>query len=156
VFKPVNRTVSLVAALFSMLGCAVQAFTALFRVAPMTILRAAQSSTGLRKEHVDAVAYLVLKLYAPSYCIALVFFGFYMILIGWLIFNSTFMPRLLGVAVAIGGAGGLTFLWPPLAMILWPRVILALDVGEFGFMLWLAIKGLDVERWNERARATAT
>ena len=149
-FEPVNRTVSLAAAFFSLLGCAVQAVTALFRVAPLAVLRAAQESTGIAKGQAEALAYLLLKLYSPSYGIAFAFFGFYMLLIGWLVYRSTFMPRFLGVLVMIAGCGGLTFLWPPLAKALWPRVIMSLDIGEFALMLWLTFKGVDVERWQER------
>jgi len=152
-FEPAGRTLSLVAALFSLSGCCVQAVTALFRVAPLTILRAAQSSTGLKKDQVDALAYLLLKLYAPAYGIAFAFFGMYMVLIGCLIYKSTFMPRLLGVLVIIAGCGGLTFLWPPLTHALWPRVIMSLDAGELALIVWLVVKGVDAERWHERAGA---
>ena len=152
-FKPVSRTVSLAAALFSLIGCSVQAVTALFRIAPLTILHVAASSSGIRKEHVDALAYLLLKLYTPAYGIAFAFFGFYMFLIGCLVYKSTFLPRFLGVLVIIAGSGGLTFLWPPLAMALFPRVIMPLDIGELALMLWLAVKGVDVARWQARARA---
>src|SRR6185503_19040836 len=118
-FKPVNRTVARAAAFFSLVGCAVQTVTALFRVAPLTVLRAAESSTGIAKAQAEALAYLLLKLYTPAYGIAFAFFGFYMLLIGWLVYKSTFIPPFLGVLLMIAGCAGLTFLWPPLAKALW-------------------------------------
>src|SRR5271169_3119758 len=36
--KPVNKTVSLLAAFFSLVGCAIQAFGSLFQVAPLVVL----------------------------------------------------------------------------------------------------------------------
>jgi len=74
-------------------------------------------------------------------------------LIGSLVFKSTFMPRLLGVLVEVSGFGWLTFLWPPLAEALWPRVIFTLGVGEGLLILWLLIVGVNVDRWHERAGA---
>jgi hypothetical protein len=61
------------------------------------------------------------------------------------------MPRFLGVLAVIAGFGWMTFLWPPLADLLWPRVILPLDVGEIALVLWLLIAGVNVERWHEQA-----
>ena len=45
----------------------------------------------------------------------IVIFGFYCLLLGYLIFRSWFFPRWLGPLVAVAGVGWLTFLWPSLA-----------------------------------------
>src|SRR5436190_5000090 len=146
-FKPVNSALSLTAAFFSLMGCATQAGAALFRIAPLTLL------TGAARQDVVTIAYLLSKLYRPAYCIAMVFFGFYLVLIGCLIFKSTFMPRLIGVLVVLAGLGGTTFLWPPLASALWPTDIMGLlAAGEGSMMFWLLIAGVNPERWMERAK----
>ncbi len=44
----------------------------------------------------------------------LVFFGFYCLLIGYLIFRSNFLPRILGALMAFSGLGWLTFLSQPI------------------------------------------
>ena len=150
-FKPVSHSISMAAAFFDLIGCAVQSFATVFRVAPLVLLSAMPSSSAIRWEQMELLAYLLLKLYTPAYRIALVFFGFHLILIGTLVFRSTFMPRLLGVLVVIAGCGWLTFLWPPLAELLWPRFILTLGIGEGALILWLLIAGVNVDRWNARA-----
>jgi hypothetical protein len=150
--KPVNAALSLTAAFFGLVGCAIQAFTALFRIAPLFLLTEASLPSTIKRDEVEALAYLLRKLYTPSYRIGLVFFAFAFVLIGWLVFRSTFLPRFLGVLAVIAGAGWLTFLWPPLANLLWPRVILILGVGELVLALWLLFAGVNVERWHERVR----
>ena len=145
-FKPVNDTLSLIAAFFGLAGCAVQGFASLFRIAPLTVL-----TCGINPLHAQELAYLLLKLYTPAYSISLVFFAVAMILIGYLVIKSVFMPRVIGVLAVISGLAWLVFLWPPLASALWPRVILPLDVGELALILWLLIAGVNVERWHEQA-----
>jgi len=151
--KPVNDTLSLIAAFFGLVGCAVQAFACLFRIAPLTILTTGQSSPAMNQEQVQALAYLILKLYTPTYSISLVFFAFAFAVIGYLVFRSTFLPRFLGVLAMIAGFGWMPFLWPPLAELLWPRVILPLDLGELALVLWLLFAGVKLERWHEQANA---
>lgn len=153
--KPVNRTVSLTAAFFGLTGCVIQAFACLFRIVPLIVLASGPSSSAISQHELQTLAYLLLKLFKPAYNISLVFFGFYFVLIGALAFKSTFIPRLLGVLAAIAGFGGLTFLWPPLESILWPRVILPLWLGESALVLWLLIAGVNVQRWKEKAGAPA-
>jgi hypothetical protein len=60
----------------------------------------------------------------------LAFFGFYCLLIGYLIFRSKFLPRVLGLLMAFAGLGWLTFLWPPLANYLSPYILVRGIVGE--------------------------
>ena len=85
--------------------------------------------------------------------ITLVFFGLYCLLIGFLIFKSTFLPRILGVLMALAGLGWLTFLAPPLANALSPYVLVLGFLAELSLMLWLLVKGVNVQRWKQQAAA---
>lgn len=114
--KPVNRSVSLLAAFFGLVGCAVS----LFRLTPFILLR------------------------------DLVFFGLQLLLVGYLIFRSTFLPRILGALMAFAGLGWLTFLWPPLANYLSPYNLAPGMLGEGALIVWLLVKGVNVERWKEQ------
>ena len=60
----------------------------------------------------QALALIFLKLNAQAFEIDLVFFGFWCVLIGYLIFRSTFLPRILGVLLAIDGLGWMTYMLP--------------------------------------------
>jgi hypothetical protein len=86
--------------------------------------------------------------------IALVFHGFYCLLMGYLIFRSTFLPRILGALMTIGGLGWLTFLSTPLANYLSPYNLAFGLLGDVSVMLWLLLKGVDAQRWKEQASAT--
>jgi hypothetical protein len=122
--KPASKRLSLVAALFSLAGCAT------------TILR---------------------TLHFPTPNVnPLVFFGCYCLLLAYLIFRSSFLPRFLSVLLAITGAGWLTFLSPPLGDRLFdPYLMIAGLAGEGALTLWLLVFGVNGERWNEQARAGA-
>jgi hypothetical protein len=118
-FKPVSRSLSLLAAFFSLLGCAVSVL-GLFHLAPYKI--------------------------SP-----LIFFGPFCLLLGYLIFRSTFLPRILGVLLALAGVGWLIFL-SPLAIHL-STYLKALGIlAEGSLMLWLIVMGVNEQRWKEQAR----
>src|SRR2546425_5941921 len=89
----------------------------------------------------------------PSNLNPLVFFGFYCLLIGYLIFTSTFLPRILGALMAFGGLGWLTFVSPPLANYLSPYNMVPGVLGEGSLTLWLLVIGVNVQRWKEQASA---
>ena len=83
----------------------------------------------------------------------LVFFGFYCLLIGYLIFGATFLPRIPGVLMAFAGLGWLTFLSPKLASHLSPYIFAPGILGEGALTLWLLTMSVDAERSNEQARS---
>jgi hypothetical protein len=85
--------------------------------------------------------------------IGLGFHGFYWILIGYLIFRSTFLPRILGALLAIAGLCWLTFLPPQLAKYLSPYNLASCLLVEGLAMLWLLVLGVNEQRWKEQARA---
>jgi len=83
--------------------------------------------------------------------IALIFHGLYCLLIGFLVFRSTFLPRILGLLMAMGGMAWLTDLSIPLTNHLAPYNVIAGFTGEGMLMLWLLMIGLNGERWNVQA-----
>jgi hypothetical protein len=82
-----------------------------------------------------------------------VFDGFSCLLIGYLIFSSSFLPRVLGVLMAVGGLGWLTFLSPPFARHLSPYNLAFGILGQESVMLWLLVMGVNAQRWKEQAGA---
>jgi hypothetical protein len=81
----------------------------------------------------------------------LVFFGFYCLMIGALIFRSRFLPHWLGYGMMIGGIGWLTFIAPTFAASLFPYNIFPGAFGEGLLTLWLVFKSVDEQRWKEQA-----
>jgi hypothetical protein len=152
-FKPVNRTISLLAAFFGLAGCLIIAVSCVFYVAPFLVLGgSAHYFSAFTVEQSQALALLFFKLYSQGFGVSFVFFGFYCLLIGYLIFRSRFMPRFLGVGMAIAGLGGLTFLAPPLVHYLFPFIMLG-GIGEGALVVWLLVVGVNPERWREQAGA---
>ena len=152
-FKAVSRSLSLLAAFFSLVGCAILAFASLFQLAPLVVLGGSQYLSVFRVEQLRALALMFLELNTQAGNICVVFFGVYCLLIGYLIFRSTFLPRLLGVLMALAGLGWLTFLSPPLANHLSPYNLVLGFLAELALMLWLLVRGVNVQRWKEQASA---
>jgi len=150
-FRPVNRRLSLLAAFFSLVGCTILAFASLFQLAPLVVLEDSQYLSVFKVEQLRALAFLFLELYGVAVIICFVFFGVYCLLIGYLIFKSSFLPRILGVLMAFAGLGWLTFLFPPLANYLSPYNLVLGFLAELALMLWLLVMGVDVQRWKEQA-----
>lgn len=122
-FRPVNRSISAIAAVFSLIGCA------------LSILEVFHPGTWSLNP--------------------LVFFGCYCLLIGYLILRSTFLPRLLGVLMALGGLGWLTFISPTLSTYLSPYSMAPGIIGEAALTVWLLAVGVNARRWSEQANAAA-
>ncbi len=152
--KPVNRSLSLLAAFFVLVCCAMQAVASLFYIAPLLILQGGSSFSAFTAEQLQALALMFVKLNNYANDIDLVFFGLWCILTGYLIFRSTFLPRILGVLLAIGGLGWVTYLYPPVAYHLFiPYIAAASALGEVPLEFWLIVMGLNAQRWKEQASA---
>jgi uncharacterized protein DUF4386 len=140
IFKPVNRSVSLLAASFNLVGLTFEAL-----LWGLSLLVASISLVGLTFE--------ALQLNPRNVGIGIALHGFYCMVIGYLIFRSAFLPRILGAPMVFAGLGWLTFLSPPLANYLSPYNLASGFFAELSLMLWLLVMGVNVQRWKEQASA---
>ena len=151
--KPAGRSVSLVAAFLGLTGCIIKTFSRVFFIAPLFILGGAHYLTVFSVEQLQALALLFLKVNDHGAAIALVFFGFYALLTGYLTIRSTFLPWILGVLGMFGGLGWLSFLYLPLGYRLFPYIAVPGLLGAASLMLWLIVFGVNEQRWKEQASA---
>jgi hypothetical protein len=150
-FRPVSRSLALLATFFGLMGCAMTAFGSLFQLAPLIVLGGSPYLSVFSAQQLQALALMFLNLSAEVGDIALVFFGLFQLLIGYLIVRSTFLPRVLGALIALAGVGWLTFLAPPLAHSLLTYLEVLGFLGEVPLMLWLLVMGVNAKRWQEQA-----
>lgn len=134
-FKPVNRQISLLAAAFSLTGCAIGALSLSFRLFPLIVLGGANFMSAFTTAQLQAVAYASLRLGGPAATISFVFFGLHCLLVGLLILTSTLIPRVIGVLMVCAGLGWLTqgfasLLSPTLARALSPYILIPGILGE--------------------------
>ena len=149
--KPVNRRVSLLALLVLLVASAIQAVTGLLYLAPLLILQGGTSVSAFTPAQLQALALVFLKLNAYALNVHLVFFGLWCVLTGYLIFRSSFLPRVLGVLLVISGSGWLIYLFPPVAYRLFPFIAAASALGEIPVEFWLMVRGVNAQRWKEQA-----
>jgi hypothetical protein len=151
--RPVSRNIALLAVFFNLVSISIEGFNDLLHLAAVLILSGADYLKAFEPRQLHALALLSLKLFDNGYGISLVFFGFFCICTGYLIFKSTFLPRFLGVLMAIAG---LCYLTNSFVLFLAPRlahqffyILMPAGVAELSLTLWLLVKGVNVQRWKE-------
>ena len=151
--KPAGRSVSLLAAFLGLAGCVIKTFSRVFFIVPLFVLEGAHYLSVFSAEQLQALALLFLKVNDRGAGIALVFFGFYALLTGYLTIRSTFLPWILGVLGMFGGLGWLSFLYLPLGYGLFPYIAALGLLGAVSLILWLLVFGVNEQRWKEQASA---
>lgn len=156
-FKPVNATLSVVAAFLGLAGCAISGASMINTLATLLFLGDATYLAVFETDQLQTLARTSLRLGGLGNSISLVFFGFYCLSLGLLVFGAKFLPRILGVFLVIAGVGWLignftSFLAPSLS--LYSYLLPVSGLGEFAFTLWLLVMGVNPTKWREQAGAT--
>lgn len=144
--KPVNPTLSLAAAAFRIVQAALLGFNLLFYYSALLILQEISPDPVFEADQLNRFAMLFLDIHSHGYDLALIFFGFSNIILGYLIVKSAYIPSVFGyglAAVALVYLAGsfIRFLVPDYSAEILPLYIIPL-AAELSFALWLLFKGV--------------
>ncbi len=156
--RPVNRNLALLGAFFRLTFVALYGVAKLFEIAALILLNNTGSLSAFDPPQLHALAYAALKVHNSGYGASLLFFGFFCLCAGYLIRESRYLPKLIGTLLFIAGLGYAIYslaqmLSPAFAGdYLFPWLLLPGFFAELGLTLWLLIKGIDAEKWQERIK----
>ena len=155
-FKSVNKYLTTLAMFFVIIQTAISAVNLLNQLSALLYLGGEQYLTSFHPNQLATLSKHALDLQSQGYGIGLVFFGFYCLIFGYLIFKSTLLPRIIGILYAIAGlcylANSFTlFLFPKLSAALFTYFAVPAFIGELSLCLWLLIMGVkDSKQTDEK------
>ena len=154
--RPVSRELTLLAAFFNLVSIGLEAATTMYLIVALFPMGSSAYLKVFAPEQLYAMASLSLKSHGYGFGVSLIFFGCFCVVIGRVIFRSGFLPKALGVLMQIAGLCYLTdsfalILAPAFANRLFPTILLPAFVGEASLCLWLLVKGVNGEKWEEKA-----
>jgi len=146
--RPVNRNLALLTAFLAIVATVTYAFAECFYFAPSLVLSGDAYLRTFTPDQLNTFVLLSMKLFGTIAGIFIGFYGLATMLRGYLIYQSGYLPRTLGVLFLIGGAA---FVTDNLAIVLAPQYasgfLLALMApAGIAMMLWLLVKGIDIRR----------
>ncbi len=150
--KPVNRDHAVLMVVLALLGVPIAFLNEVNNLATLRLLGSAGDG-AFTPAQLHAQAMLFLDMHESGNLVAQVFWGLWLLPLGFLVFRSGFLPKLLGILLVIGGAG---YVFDSATQLLFPgqpTISQFTFIGEVLFPLWLLIKGVNVERWQQVALA---
>jgi len=152
--KPISNTLALLAAFFRLAQATTLGINLLNLFFVLQLLNGADYLAALDREQVHALVLLFLNAHSTGYAIGLVFFGFSILVLGYLIFRSGYIPRILGILLMLASLG---YLVDSFAHVLLPNyadyaavftlvVFTPAFIAELSLALWLLLKGVNVQR----------
>jgi hypothetical protein len=154
--KPVNRNYALLMVIFALVGVPIAMLSELNQYAALALLSGADYLATFTAEQLNAQVTLFLNLRESGLVIAWIFWGLWLFPMGYLVFKSGYIPRILGILLMIGCIG---YQIDFLTSVLFPKFDVLISgvasIGELLLPLWLVIKGVDVEQWEKHALESA-
>ena len=143
--KPVNKNIALLFLLLNLGGVAIQCINMLNLFSAILLLNGEAYLNVLPVDQLQALAMFFLNLHKNGFMIAQFFFAAWLLPLGYLVFKSDYLPKILGIIVMIECFGWLMypfqfFLFPTYEVISYLSFAIGF-IGEFGLTLWLLIMG---------------
>ena len=156
--KPVNKNLAMLAAWFrvvfaTILGIALHNFLSVLQ-----LLSGADYLKVFETEQLEAQAMLFLNAFNYTWLIGLTIFGLHLFILGYLIFQSSYIPKIIGILLVVSSLGYITdsfanFLLPNYAdyeALFLLIVAIPAIIGELSLTFWLLLKGVNIKHWERR------
>lgn len=144
---PVNRSLSLLTAWFRLIYTAIALVALLKLVTVYRMLNTPAYLAVFGSDTLHAEISLLLNAFRYEWHIGLVLFGIHLGLLGYLVWRSGYIPKILGILLIIAGVGWLAYCLSPY---LYPDTdvgfLMITFSGELVFMLWLLIRGWKIRQ----------
>ena len=152
--KVVNKNMASLMVLLFLVGVPIAMLNEITQLAVLRLLSGADYLNAYPIDQWQALAYLLLGLHDQGLLIAHIFFGLWLLPMGYLVFTSDFIPKFVGILLVIAGVG---YVVQSFAAFLGytVNIIVFTGLGELVFLLWLLIKGVNGEEWKKRALESA-
>lgn len=153
---PAGRVMALVMSFARLAQATILGLNLLNMFTALQILTHPEYVGAFTEAQVQTLAFVFLTTQRAGYDLGLVFFAVHLGALGYLVFRSGFLPRVLGVLLAVSAVGYAVnsfalFLAPSLATLTGHVVVVTALIGELPVTLWLLIKGLESKTWHARA-----
>jgi hypothetical protein len=144
--KPVNKDLALLFLLFNVAGFTVWLFSSLCLFGSLIILNGTEAINAFRPDQLQALAVFFFGLYKTGVVIAQVPYGVWLFPLGYLVFKSGFLPKILGILLIADGICQFVYvcqrlIFPDLAFIAYPCLVISF-IAEVSLALWLTIKAV--------------
>ena len=151
--RPVHRDLALLAAFLGLVSTTLFAVAEVFFFAPPLLLNGGSSVIGFSPDQVNALMLLSFRLYGRVSSMYMLFYGLAVLIRGYLIVRSMYLPKLIGALMCFAGAG---FIIRNVAFVLFPAyasdlLLAPMFLATLSITVWLLVKGVDVEGWRAAA-----
>ena len=153
--RSVNRDLALLFLLLNAVGVAIQGASMLGLIAAMQQVDGPGLAQAYTAPQLEGLALLFINVYKVGFLTAQLFFGAWLFPLGYLVYRSSLLPRLLGILLLVDGIA--VWIWFLQALLLpdypalrYPGLVVSF-IAEVGLALWLLVMGVKTKLEDENS-----
>lgn len=146
--RPASETATLLMVCLLLAAVPIAVLSQAFQLGALLLVNGSGYLEAFSAGQREALALWSLRMHGRGTSFAFIFWGLWLLPLAFLVYRSGFLPRVLGIVLALAGIG---YVIDSFSSVLGHGTSIGLVTGwgEVVFLLWLLVKGVDVERWHQ-------
>jgi hypothetical protein len=154
IFKSVNKNISLFLLLCAVISVAMFCQNSLYQFSALELVTNADYAEAYTSEQLQVLSMFFQSMHIKGYYVNQIFFGLYLLPLGYMIIKSSIVPKIIGVFLVLGFIGDMIdfvvyFLFPNAESVILANITIPADIGEISLCLWLIIKGVKSQKISD-------